>query len=59
MPNLHELTGVELDKAYAAADFLLSSIMRERLDDSLRVKLDTLRADLGAEQEDRRKIAKH
>lgn len=57
--NLHELTGKELDQAYESADYLLGPVMRERLDASLRVKLDTLRADLGAEQEDRRKLAKH
>ena len=57
--NLHELTGTELDRAYTATDYLLSPVMSEHLGDSLRVKLDTLRADLGAEQEDRRRIAKH
>jgi hypothetical protein len=57
--NLHELTGKELDRAYAATDYLLSPVMSGHLDDSLRVKLDTLRADLSAEQEDRRKLARN
>lgn len=59
MPNLDQLTGSELDKTHAAVDYLLSPVISERLDSGLRIKLDTLRADLSAEQEDRRKIAKH
>jgi hypothetical protein len=59
--NLHMLTGTELDRARDAAHYLLTVNQEkaEILDRVLAVKLDTLRMDLGAEQEDRRKLAKH
>jgi hypothetical protein len=57
MPFDH-LTGTEVDEAYEAADYLLAHSGQLRLEPILRVKLDTLRADLGAEQEDRRRIAR-
>jgi hypothetical protein len=55
MGRFDELNGQQLDAAYAAADLLLS--MKHRLDPVLAVKLDTLRADLGAERDERRRIA--
>jgi hypothetical protein len=57
--NLHMLTGTELDRAREAADYLLTvnETKVEMLDASLAIKLDTLRMDLTAEQEDRRRIA--
>lgn len=57
MPNLGELTGTELDRTTNAVTYLLSPVIRERLPQDLRVKLDTFRADLAAEREDRRKLA--
>jgi hypothetical protein len=59
MPNLHQLTGVELDRARDAANYLLTVNAEkvEILEPILNVKLDTLRADLTSEQEDRRKLA--
>jgi len=54
--NLYMLTGVELDRACDAVEHLLS--VREKtmngLDQVLVAKLDTLRADLVKEQEERR-----
>lgn len=55
--NFHQLTGTELDRAYEAADYLCGPVIKPHLDPSLLIKLDTLRADLLAEQEDRRDIA--
>lgn len=56
--NLAQLTGHELDRAHAAADYLLSGEVRARITDaSLLAKLGSLRADLAAEQADRRKLA--
>jgi hypothetical protein len=59
MPNLHMLTRTELDRAREAANYLLTvnETKAEILDASLAIKLDTLRADLSTEQEDRRHIA--
>jgi hypothetical protein len=51
MMNLRQLTSAELAKARAAADYLCK--LPVRLDAELAVKLDTLRADLTAEIEDR------
>jgi hypothetical protein len=51
------LTGKELDTAWEAADRLLTLSDRLGMEASLMVKLDTLRADLTAEKEDRRKLA--
>jgi hypothetical protein len=55
--NLHELNGQQLDRAYESVGFLLS--LKDHLDPALAIKLDTLRADLTAEREDRRRIARH
>lgn len=49
--NLHMLTTAELGNAYKAADLLCH--LRQHLDPAAFVKLDTLRADLGAERDDR------
>jgi hypothetical protein len=51
MTNLRPLTPAELTQAYQAADYLLR--LPARLDPELTIKLDTLRADLTAELEDR------
>lgn len=51
------LTGKEVDAAHDAADWLLTHQDHLRLEPIVRVKLDTLRADLEAEQEERRNIA--
>lgn len=57
--RLGELTGGELDRAYAAADYLLSGQVRERITDSaLLAKLASLRDDLKAEQDERRELAR-
>jgi hypothetical protein len=48
---LRNLTIDQLTKAHEAADYLLS--LPVRLDAELRIKLDTLRADLTAAIEDR------
>lgn len=57
--NLDQLTGTELDRAHAAANYLLGNLIRERITDaSLLAKLSSLRSDLAAEQEDRRKLAR-
>jgi hypothetical protein len=53
--NLHLLTGRELDEAYEAADFLCK--LQHHLDPILFIKLDTFRADVLAEMEDRSKLA--
>ena len=55
MDRFHELTGTELDMAFAAADLLLS--MSDRLDPTLVTKLAELHADLGAERQERRRLA--
>lgn len=56
--RLGELTGTELDRARAAADYLLSGQVRERITDpALLAKLTSLRDDLKAEQDDRRQLA--
>lgn len=56
--RLGELTGVELDRAHAAADYLLSGQVRKCItDQALLSKLASLRDDLKAEQDDRRKLA--
>lgn len=52
MTYLHHLTTAELGKAHQAADYLCG--LPARLDPELAIKLDTLRADLTAEIEDRR-----
>lgn len=49
--NLHQLTSTELGKARDAADYLCS--LPAGVDAVLAVKLDTLRADMNAEIEDR------
>jgi hypothetical protein len=49
--NLNQLTTAELAKAYQAADYLLN--LPVRVDEILRVKLDTFRADAAAAKEDR------
>lgn len=51
MTYLHQLTTAELRKAHQAADYLCG--LPARLDPGLAIKLDTLRADLTAEIEDR------
>lgn len=56
--RLGELTGTELDRAHAAADYLLSGQVRERITDpTLLAKLASLRDDLKAEQNERRELA--
>lgn len=55
--RLGELTGTELDRAHAAADYLLSGEVRARItDQALVAKLASLRDDLKAEQEERREL---
>lgn len=57
--SLGELTGTELDRAHAAADYLLSGeVGRHITDAGLRSKLASLRDDLKAEQDERREIAR-
>jgi hypothetical protein len=56
--RLGELTGTELDRTNNAVNYLLSPIIRAHLPNDLRIKLDTFMADLEAEQEDRRNLAK-
>jgi hypothetical protein len=51
MTYLRQLTTAELSKAHQAADYLCG--IPARLDRELAVKIDTLRADLTAEIEDR------
>jgi hypothetical protein len=51
MTYLGNLTPAELGKAHQAADYLCK--LPARLDPELAIKLDTLRADLTAELEDR------
>jgi hypothetical protein len=51
MTYLHQLTTAELSKAHHAADYLCG--LPAQIDPELNVKLDTLRADLTAEIEDR------
>ena len=51
MTYLHQLTTAELSKAHHAAGYLYG--LPARLDPDLAIKLDTLRADLTAELEDR------
>lgn len=53
------LTGAEVDKAHAAANYLLQHSDHLKLDRIVHVKLDTLRADLEAEQEERRQLAQN
>lgn len=55
--RLGELTGTELDRAHAAADYLLTGQIRERLiDAALVAKLTSLRDSLSAEQAERREL---
>ncbi len=55
--RLGELTGTELGRAHAAADYLLSGQVRERItDQALLAKLASLRDDLKAEQDERREL---
>jgi hypothetical protein len=57
--RLGELTGTELDRAHAAADYLLSGQVRERItDQALLAKLASLRDDLKAEQDERRELTR-
>jgi len=56
--NLGELTGTELDRTISAVSYLLSPVIREHLPQDLRIKLDTYRADLGAERDERKELAK-
>ena len=49
--NLYQLTTAELGKARDAANYLCG--LRDHLEPILFIKLDTLRADLTAEAEDR------
>jgi hypothetical protein len=51
MTYLRQLTTAELGKAHRAADYLCG--LPARLDPELAIKIDTLRADLTAEIEDR------
>jgi hypothetical protein len=51
MTYLRPLTTAELSQAHQAADYLCR--LPARLDPKLSIKLDTLRADLSAEIEDR------
>jgi hypothetical protein len=53
------LTGTEVDKAHAAADYLLKHCEVLKLEPVVQIKLDTLRSDLTVEQEERRRIAQH
>jgi hypothetical protein len=55
MGRFDELNGEQLDAAFAAADLLLS--MSDRLDPTLVTKLAELHADLGAERQERRRLA--
>jgi hypothetical protein len=48
-----QLTSAELDRAHDAAGLLLAHADALQLDQHTRIKLDTLHADLLAEQEDR------
>jgi len=52
------LTGAEVNKAHAAADYLLTHADHLKLEPAVRIKLDTLRCDLTVEQEERRHIAR-
>jgi hypothetical protein len=54
MTYLHQLTTAELGSAHRATDYLCG--LPARLDPELAIKLDTLRADLIAEMEDRGQI---
>jgi hypothetical protein len=49
--NFHPVTDNQAEQAYEAADFLLE--LPIHLDFELRTKLDTFRADVGVELEDR------
>jgi hypothetical protein len=53
MLNISELTQDDLEKAFGAVDALLMPAVKARLEPILRVKLDSLHADLLAELEDR------
>ena len=56
MPNLRDLTADELDSAEAACDVLLDLHQRHAmLDQQTWSKIDTLRADITAAQEDRQR----
>ena len=56
MPNLRDLTADELDSAEAACDVLLDLHQRhDMLDRETWSKVDTLRADITAAQEDGRR----
>jgi hypothetical protein len=52
--NLRHLTSAELGKAHEAADYLCR--LPVRLDSELAIKLDTFRADVTVEMEDRGQI---
>lgn len=54
MTYLRQLTTAELGKAHQATDYLCG--LPARLDHELAIKLDTFRADLTAELEDRGQI---
>ena len=56
MPDFRRLNDKELDDAIGASDFLAHHV-QHLLDEDVRVKLDTLHADLSAESEDRGKEA--
>ena len=51
------LTGTEVDKAHDAADYLIEQGELLELEPIITAKLSSLRADLTAEQEERRQIA--
>jgi hypothetical protein len=58
--RLGELTGTELDRAHAAADYLLRGQVRKCITDTLLLaKLASLRDDLQAEKDERRALAGH
>jgi hypothetical protein len=54
MMDLRQLTTAELGKAHQAADYLCT--LPVRIDPELAIELDTFRADLTAELEDRGQI---
>ena len=54
--NLRALNGKQLDQAYEAADYLCKTLNWDHIDPTY-IKVDTLRADLSAEREERRKLA--
>lgn len=52
------LTGTEVNRSHDAASYLLEHSDQLKLDPVLKIKLDTLRMDLSAEQEERRRLAR-